>query len=308
MDINTLKNNLPVWTEALDLIEQGLSKLEASGFDFGSGTSVAPAAPVVSKPKTTVRPTPSPSGARKSIVHPNQIDKIVLDCMLQMPDQTQVRKAEVVKALDGQVTASDVDKSIKFFKESGYIETEGKGRGTFYVMKVTSNTIVPQDMNASDTKTYRRNDGPTVIQMVRAVMNGLPANEKVSPAQLKAITKDTFPEANLVDSSFGTVFSQMAKDGEISYEGKGKARVYWRGDDKLENAAPMSESEEESTEAEETENEAETFDSDFEGGEEAEASEDELPEEEDPETEAYDEETEVVDSEEYDTLPAAAKA
>jgi hypothetical protein len=210
---------------------------------FGGGTEV----PAFSKPKRArASRTSFASGARKSIVHPNADDIAVLDAMLKIegtdlketedgPVVAQVFSADQVVA-ESNLPKDRVKRAINFLKGSNYVKTYSRGRGTRYEVTVTSNDL--QAVNpATLGDSYRKAGGPKVVECVRAVFNTLEPEQKVTPGSIIQMAQQLFPEKNLKKSSFGQVFTNMERNGEVKSEGKAKSRFYWRGSDKLPGAA-----------------------------------------------------------------------
>jgi len=184
---------------------------------------------------------PSPSGARKSIFHPNETDVAVLDAMLSYSPSEETPKLQMdwISKTSG-IEKADVQKSIKWLNSAGHIETQGRGRGTHYEVKVDSN-----DLQAVDPTTlgdnFRRSGGPTVREICRTVFNGIEPAQRVAPAKVTEIAQALFPESNLTRQSFGQVFTKMAAAGELMFDGDGRSRKYWRGMDQIEGAAEIPE-------------------------------------------------------------------
>jgi len=186
--------------------------------------------------------------ARKSIVHPNRDDLKVLDVILGLGKTENVLKSEVVEK--SGLEKSVVNRSMGWLLSQSVLESSGKGRGTSYKVLVTENKFELADPASEQ---YRKVGGPTVNAMVRAVFNELSEGEKVSPADVMAKAQKMFPDSGLTRSSFGQVFSKAAKNGELFFENEGRARVYWRGSDKLAGAAQVeSRQEEQQQEQQET--------------------------------------------------------
>ena len=174
--------------------------------------------------------------ARKSVFHPNAQDMAVFDAMIQYKDQN-VKLDQLVKLTN--FSKEDISKSIKFLSAINKVVINGKGRGTFYTTNESQNDLSSDA--TFDQNQFRSLDAPSVKSVVRAVFNVIPSLEKVKSSQVIAMALHLFPQANLQKSSFGQVFSALAKDGEIQFdpEVSGRQRLYWRNADKLENAAEM---------------------------------------------------------------------
>lgn len=180
---------------------------------------------------------PSPAGARKSIYHPNTTDLRVLDAMLSFVASEETPKLQMdwIAAQTG-FDKVDVQKSIKWLGAAGHIETKNRGRGTHYLVKVASNDLQVVDPTSLGSD-FRRAGGPTVKSIVRAVFNGLEPLQRVSPAKVTEIAQTLYPDSNLTRQSFGQVFTKMAANGELQFEGEGRSRQYWRDMTKLDGAA-----------------------------------------------------------------------
>jgi hypothetical protein len=193
------------------------------------------------KPATThAKRKPSPAGARRSIHHPNETDVLVLDAFLAVKNDgtEEIKAADVLTKLqekDSSFEKAELQKSIKWFNSANIITTNGRGRGTFYTLNVSTNDL--QVVDPSTLANYRNPDGPTVVQIVRAIFNSLEPMQRMSPAEVVEAARECFPDQNLERSSFGTVFSQMAKNDELFHAGEGRGRQYWRGPNKLDDAA-----------------------------------------------------------------------
>jgi hypothetical protein len=242
-----LKNLTPSALRAYADQLEATQRMEA---DLFGGETIAP---VVSKTKRArVSRAPSASGARKSIVHPNANDVLVLNAMLRIDghalldgDKNPVTPAVTVFKADEVVAESGLAKdivkpAINFLKQAGKITTHGRGRGTQYSLNVTSNDLQEVDPSTLGDS-YRKSGGPKVIECVRAVFNTLEPEQKVTPGTIIEMAQQLFPEKNLKKSSFGQVFTNMERNGETKSEGKAKSRFYWRGSDKLPGAAEIPE-------------------------------------------------------------------
>lgn len=184
---------------------------------------------------------PSPAGARKSIYHPNETDIAVLDAMLkfEVSEETPKLQMDWIAAQTG-IEKVDVQRSIKYLNTAQQIETQGRGRGTHYEVKVTTNDLQPVDPTTLGDN-YRKAGGPTVRQICRAVFNGLEPAQRVAPAKVTEIAQVLYPESNLTRQSFGQVFTKMASAGELLFEGDGRSRKYWRGMDQLDGGSEVPE-------------------------------------------------------------------
>lgn len=182
----------------------------------------------------------SPAGARKSIFHPNETDVKVLDTMLsfQGDEAKELTMSWVVE--QSGLNKGDVQKAIKWLNSSDRIVTHGRGRGTYYTLNVDQNDLQPVDPDALGSD-YRRQGGPTVKAIVRAVFNSLEPAFRVSPADVTLIAQNMFPESKLTRQSFGQIFTKLAKEGDLLFQGDGRSRKYWRGTEKLEGAAEVPE-------------------------------------------------------------------
>lgn len=189
--------------------------------------------------------SPAPAGARKSIFHPNETDIKVFDAILSF-DFTADSEGNTPRlqmdwiASESGIEKSDVQKSIKWLQGSDYITTHSRGRGTHYTPKVTENNLEVVDPSTVGTN-FRTTGGPTVKEIVKAIFNGLEPLERVSPKQITKMANAFFPEKNLVRESFGQVFTKMAESGDLFCEGEARSRKYWRGMNKIEGAAEISE-------------------------------------------------------------------
>ncbi len=180
---------------------------------------------------------PAPSGARKSIFHPNETDIAVLDAMLSFEVSEETPKLQMDWIADKTgIEKADVQKAIKWLNSADYIETQSRGRGTHYTVKVEENNLEKVDPTTLGDS-YRKPGGPTIREICRTVFNGLEPAQRVSPAQVTEIAQALYPEQNLARTSFGQVFTKMASSGEIFFEGEGRSRKYWRDMDKIEGGA-----------------------------------------------------------------------
>ena len=184
---------------------------------------------------------PNPAGARKSIYHPNEIDIAVLDAMLKYEPTEEAPKLQM-DWIAGQtgIDKADVQRSIKYLNITNQIETQGRGRGTHYEVKVDVNDLHPVDPTSLGDN-YRKAGGPTVRQICKAVFNGLEPAQRVAPAKVTEIAQNLYPDSNLTRQSFGQVFTKMASAGELLFEGDGRSRKYWRGMDVLEGGSEVPE-------------------------------------------------------------------
>jgi len=178
----------------------------------------------------------SPAGARKSIVHPNETDIKVFEAMLTFTASPETPKLQMdwISTVSG-IDKSEVQKSIKWLSSANKIETVNRGRGTHYNVTSTIDDLHVVDASGDN---YRKTGGPTVKQIVRAVFNGLEPARRVAPAEVNQIAQKMYPDSNLTRQSFGQVFTNMAKEGHLQFEGEGRSRKYWRGMELLEDAAP----------------------------------------------------------------------
>jgi len=179
----------------------------------------------------------SPAGARRSIVHPNATDVAVFETMLTFTASPETPKLQMdwISSTSG-IDKSEVQKSIKWLSSANKIETINRGRGTHYNVSSTMDDL--HVVEQGDSNSYRKTGGPTVKQIVRAVFNGLEPARRIAPAEVNEIAQKMYPDSNLTRQSFGQVFTNMAKDGHLQFEGEGRSRKYWRGMDMLEDAAP----------------------------------------------------------------------
>lgn len=201
---------------------------------------------------TTITNVPAPAGARKSIYHPNPTDVQVLDVMCRFvpaDDKSHVQMSWVMEQLgfsketdpDGfKAKKTEVQRAIKWLNQAGKIKTHGRGRGTFYEVLVPSNDLVAVDPSTLGDE-YRLRGGPTVKQIVRAVFNVHEPLERVNPKQVVALADRMFPEMRLKRDSFGQVFTNLEEAGELHAEGDGPTRRYWRGIERLSDAATVPE-------------------------------------------------------------------
>lgn len=181
--------------------------------------------------------------ARKSVVHPNQTDVDVFGVMVALSssnEEGKIQQEDMVnqyKETFGQeVSKSFFSKSLGYFKQENLITVHGKGRGTYYTVNRDTNDLVAVDTSALG-ENFRTSGGPTVREMVRAAFNALGSAEKVAPRHIKEFVRQMFPSQNLSETSFGQVFTKMAKENEVSCEGEGKNRQYWRELDMIDGAA-----------------------------------------------------------------------
>lgn len=226
VSLTDLKNELESVEERAGQLRGVISGIEALGLVPGSKGK-----------KARAGKGPSPSGARKSIFHPNETDVAVLDAMLSYTTSEEAPKLQMDWiATKAGIDKTDVQKSIKWLNQAGHIETQGRGRGTHYEVKVETNDLQPVDPSALGDN-YRRAGGPTVREICRTVFNGLEPAQRVAPAKVTEIAQALFPESNLTRQSFGQVFTKMASAGELMFDGDGRSRKYWRDMDELEGAA-----------------------------------------------------------------------
>lgn len=233
MNVTELKNYAHELRSAADQIDAAVSTVEGLGNLTGISSPTKPN-------RGSAKRSPSPAGARKSIHHPNENDVKVLDAMLSLKTDT-IKAADVLEALNegsNSFEKPDMQKSIKWLNSSNAITTHGRGRGTSYSLNVSENSLTVVDP-ASLGGSFRNPDGPEVVEIVRAMFNCLEPMAKVSPSEIVEAAQECFPDQNLERSSFGTIFSQMAKVDELFHEGEGRGRRYWRGPNKLPNAAEI---------------------------------------------------------------------
>lgn len=225
---NVSPANLRAYADHLD----ALQAMEVALFGATIATVPTSAAPA---PQQTVRA----AGARKSIVHPNAQDLKALDCILAFTDEmfTQDMLVTALNEAGIEIDKKALKPTLDFLKVN-YITTHGRGRGAKYSCNVENNNLQVVD-TSNLGPAFRQSGGPTVIEIVRAVFNVLEPEQKVSPSQIMKIAMQAFPEKGLQNSSFGQVFTNMATKGEVSVEGKGRSRQYWRIDDKLPGAAEI---------------------------------------------------------------------
>lgn len=180
---------------------------------------------------------PRPAGARKSIFHPNEIDIKVLDAMISFEASEETPKLQMDWIAEkAGIDKTDVQRSIKWLNTADFVETQSRGRGTHYLVKVQENNLTPVDPTTLGDS-YRKPGGPTVRKICRTVFNGLEPLQRIAPAKMTEIAQAIYPELGLTRQSFGQVFTKMASIGEIYFEGNGRSRKYWRAMDQIEDAA-----------------------------------------------------------------------
>lgn len=172
--------------------------------------------------------SPAAAGARRSAVHPTQLDKDV--CAWLFANKGEQRVADIKAAMSGDhpgIDSLEISKSLKFLVSTDQVGTNGKrGRGTAYYAVEGQPGVLPE---ATHDETRAPNGGPTARAAVLCVLNELPVGDKISPKNVFSRAMELFPN-QFNTASFGGLFSQLSKESlsGLCSEGVGRSRVYYR--------------------------------------------------------------------------------
>lgn len=173
---------------------------------------------------------PDPAGARRGVVHPNDLDKAVLNFLVGQKDKVDVKAIFAnIESNFPDLKQTQVAKSLKWLIQISKVGADGKGRGTMYKATSTDNTLPAPDYDGPVGE-------PTAKSAIKLVMNELEPGEKIAPKDAIAQAMSIFP-GHFTNTSFGAVFSQLAKSAEVQFTGSKKKRLYFRGGAKLKDAA-----------------------------------------------------------------------
>ncbi len=187
-------------------------------------------------------PRPSPAGARRGVTHPNDLDQAIMKFLID--ESENQGSPQIQECLTDDFPGIDtlkVGRSLKWLVKVGKIKSNGKkGRAMAYT-NVDDDPALPEKTHSPSGR-RNPNGGPTARQAILLVLNELEPGDKITPKDSFARAMEIFPGRFKV-ASFGAIFSTLAKDADsgVQFEGNNKNRVYFRGADKLEDAATMPE-------------------------------------------------------------------